>query len=222
MKLPEFNLRRTFGFAGVAVITALVLQWGYDGLIIMPEYITQLAVGLSLIAIGIAYWSFKPDIEKFVEKLKERNEIEEQAMIQHIQKDLLLAYKRLVGIRAENKENKLIFTVLSISPSGNFPNQNFAEFMRELRDLESRTPLDVLTFGKSALKHLEDKKYKDIIKHLDNAKKLVKKYNEDKDESLIPQIDESLGFFRNRLLDEIEQRMSRNILKGKCDGCPNA
>jgi hypothetical protein len=202
------------GLGGLAVAVGVdkwsnLVQGYIDG--IYPELSNYILISLitSFVIITIYYYKTRDS---------EKNPIETQAIIDHIQKDLLPAYDRFVGIRAEEKNNKLVLTVHGTPRKRSWSADEFMQNIQEFND--SRTSLDVVTFGKSALKHLEDRKYKDIMKHFNDAKKLVDKFNVDKNQELKPKIDESLGLFRGKLLDEIDQRIERNILKGRCPDCP--
>jgi hypothetical protein len=48
------------------ILVALLAYWG---LVTLVEYWTQLAVGLTLLSVGVLYWGWKPEIDRwFVEK----------------------------------------------------------------------------------------------------------------------------------------------------------
>ena len=77
------NLRIKVGLVGVLSSVALVLSLQKFVGVNLTEYSTQLAVGITLIAIGIGYWTFKPEIERVTSKIavqetEENNERAEQ------------------------------------------------------------------------------------------------------------------------------------------------
>lgn len=52
--------------AAVSLVIGLVLLVTLFGGINLTEYITQLAVGLTLLILGIIYWTFRPKIDQWL------------------------------------------------------------------------------------------------------------------------------------------------------------
>ena len=58
---------------GIAIVILFVITT-----INMPDYSTELAVGLTLLLPIIGYWGFKPSIERFLERRKESNKVKRE------------------------------------------------------------------------------------------------------------------------------------------------
>ena len=68
-KVTYFRIK--LGFIGIGSIVAFVLLLPHFVEINQSDYYTQLAVGMTLLSLAIAYWTFKPQIEKLTEKIRE-------------------------------------------------------------------------------------------------------------------------------------------------------
>lgn len=64
-------LRKVLSIAGAVAILAFVGFLIYTGSVSMPDYWTGVAVGLTLVAFGIIYWGFKPEIHRLIKAKKD-------------------------------------------------------------------------------------------------------------------------------------------------------
>ncbi|MBI3641367.1 MAG: hypothetical protein HY222_03125 [Thaumarchaeota archaeon] len=93
------NLRIKVGLGGVlsCVVVVLFLQKFVVNLI---EYFTQLAVGVTLIAIGIGYWTFKPEIERLTSKIAIQETEENKKHAENHRKKVFEDYQIAINNRA--------------------------------------------------------------------------------------------------------------------------
>lgn len=70
------HLRIKVGLLGVLSCVALVLSLQEFVGVSLNEYSAQLAVGVTLIAIGIGYWTFKPQIEALTSKISKEEKVD--------------------------------------------------------------------------------------------------------------------------------------------------
>ena len=140
--------------------------------------------------------------------------------------DLKKLYDRIASIRAEkNKQNKLIFTVSPLPIHNISENTNMDEARKRISEYNDQlsgswTPINIMVDSQHALKHLENKEYKNIHKHWNKANKLLEKYNKNNNEETKTQIDDALQTFRQELLTLVDKLDNDHIMKGKCDVCP--
>ncbi len=86
------NLRMKVGLVGVLAGVALTLSLQKFMGINLTDYSTQLAVGVTLMTIGIGYWTFKPEIERVTSKIAIQETEENKERIEQHQKALNDAY----------------------------------------------------------------------------------------------------------------------------------
>jgi hypothetical protein len=61
-------MRKQFSFIGSLILLGLVGLLWYSGYVLLPEYWTELGVGLTLAAVALLSWGFKPDIYRVLKK----------------------------------------------------------------------------------------------------------------------------------------------------------
>ncbi|MGH2612877.1 MAG: hypothetical protein ACRDFB_07485 [Rhabdochlamydiaceae bacterium] len=178
----------------------------YDSILV------ALIVGSAVI--GIYYYKTKDSSKKLLDH-------EMEGKIKHTQNDILPAYRRLVGLQTEEKNGKLVFMVDPIHRRSK-RDKTLDEAFQEVWEMQNtpKTPLEVLTDGVSSLEHLKNKEYKEIYKHFKKAKESVENFNQTKNESLKPKIDESIVNFKRELIHLIDRLDNNHLLKGKCSSCP--
>ncbi len=184
--------------------------------------LSQYNLALSdVILIGLVTLAIIFGIDEIRQSRNKLHTHEIDGKIKHIQGDLLPAYRRLIGLETEEKENKLVFMVNPLYQDHK-RNQTFDEAYQDVWEREHmpKTPLEVLTNGGSALEHLKHKDYKDTYQHFKKAKDLVEKFNQNHDESLKPQINESIRNFKMKLVHLIDRLDNNHLMKGKCLSCP--
>lgn len=125
------KLRIKLGFVGVGLCSVALLTLQFLGEVDISQFITQVAVGLFLLGIGIGYWTFKPEIEKhlgkdsgktiekviIMESLADKQKDREK-YANHLRDDTLSIIKLGIGnvnepeyseaIRSVNKNKKMI------------------------------------------------------------------------------------------------------------------
>lgn len=70
------HLRIKVGLLGVLLCIALILSLQEFVGVSLIEYSAQLAVGVTLISIGIGYWTFKPQIEALTSKISKEEKVD--------------------------------------------------------------------------------------------------------------------------------------------------
>lgn len=188
------SLRKLVGFIGVGVGTIFNLVLGQNVKINETDYFTQLAVGVTLMAIGMAYWSFKPEIDRIVAKIT----YEERERKEHWTGLNNKIYKRLAKIVIRyDRHNTYGLYVPKDSEQDNPREQNI------IYAIEDRTVLPVSKLPEPyynwALKHLEHKKYKSIIDSWKKSLKLLDDYNK------------KTKKFEDILHDKIREEMKQNF-----------
>lgn len=64
--------RKILGLAGIAAIASMLLILVTEEGVHMAEYVTSVATGLTLAILGVAYWTFKPEIDKAIRERKQQ------------------------------------------------------------------------------------------------------------------------------------------------------
>ena len=250
MLRPDKTIIRYFlGIIVFLTIFVITGYWLYEDLERMVEFTAQFMVGLTLLGVAVAYWTFKPDIERLVEKL--------QPDYLHSAK-LSLPFEIMSKGKFEHVQNITEFCVP-------YPYQVYREY--ELR-LKLPKSSDMMNFIVSkvempeyfryipinrspeaqfdqAMKHLES--YKELNTAFNDAKKsyddfvaFCKKNNENSKTVLERELrgehqpepfyseavnierkfTDELQIFQKRC-DILSQRLDTNrvVIKGKCDAC---
>jgi len=65
-------VRKILGLAGIAAIASMLLILVTEEGVHLAEYVTSVAAGLNLAILGVAYWTFKPEIDKAIRERKQR------------------------------------------------------------------------------------------------------------------------------------------------------
>lgn len=63
------HIRKIIGFIGVGLVVIFNLILPHYVMVNTSEYATQLAVGITLVGFGIAYWTFRPEIERITTRI---------------------------------------------------------------------------------------------------------------------------------------------------------
>lgn len=147
----------------------------------MSDFGTQLAVGITLLAFAIGYWTFKPEIEKFTEKIRE-SEGNPKKHTGFLTENIYRPLMR-VGVQ-ETFDDSLIF-VVPTDPRA-FQNRKTNTYTMYLMDKicgKVEEPINSIEYTiphlKKGIQHLGDKKYKELKQYWDSAIKLQEKYNND-------------------------------------------
>jgi len=64
--------RKILGLAGIAAIASILLILVTEEGVHLAEYVTSVAAGLTLAILGVAYWTFKPEIDKAIRERKQQ------------------------------------------------------------------------------------------------------------------------------------------------------
>lgn len=64
--------RKILGLAGIAAIASMLLILVTEEGVHLAEYVTSVAAGLTLAILGVAYWTFKPEIDKAIRERKQQ------------------------------------------------------------------------------------------------------------------------------------------------------
>ena len=64
--------RKILGLAGIAAIASMLLILVTEEGVHLAEYVTSVATGLTLAILGVAYWTFKPEIDKAIRERKQQ------------------------------------------------------------------------------------------------------------------------------------------------------
>ena len=64
--------RKILGLAGIAAIASMLLTLVAEEGVHLAEYVTSVAAGLALSILGVAHWTFKPEIDKAIRERKQQ------------------------------------------------------------------------------------------------------------------------------------------------------
>lgn len=65
-------MRKILGLAGIGAIASMLLILVTEEGVHLAEYVTSVATGLTLAILGVAYWTFKPEIDKTIRERKQQ------------------------------------------------------------------------------------------------------------------------------------------------------
>ncbi len=87
----------------------------------MPEYWTQLAVGLTLAAIGVLYWGWKPEIERWFKERQNTSLAIEEPQIHLNQHDFVNGENPLVKFDYEIRASQIPIDTLEVQVAYGYP-----------------------------------------------------------------------------------------------------
>jgi hypothetical protein len=94
------HLRKPLSIIGALVLFGLVVVFQHQGLILLREFWTELAVGLTLVGIGILYWGWKPEIIHLVRQGRQppspRTEPELEVETENFKQNLADEFEQIV------------------------------------------------------------------------------------------------------------------------------